>query len=442
MPQPSRRPIWLHSERFLARNLGRPVQRFLHIEAASGILLLATTVMALAWANSPWSTAYRDLWTTDLAINIGGHAVAEDLRHWVNDALMALFFFVVGLEIKQELVSGHLARVREALLPAIAALGGMVVPALIYAAINAGSDGSAGWGIPMATDIAFALGVLALLGDRVPPPLKILLLALAIVDDIGAIAVIAAFYSDDIHGGWALAALVGLVLIAGLTRVRVWYMPVYAVLGLAVWFATLQSGVHATIAGVALGLLCPARPLLPEADAAVIAEELSDDRHVTVTEIRTVSFRLRESVSVAERLQDLLHPWTSYVVIPLFALANAGVELSSDVIGDATTSPITGGVIAGLLIGKFIGITGAIFLATTLRIVTLPTGVTMPQIAGMAMLAGIGFTVSLFIAGLAFDSAILDAEAKIGILAASALAAVAGSLMLRATLPRIPRGRH
>ena len=291
----------------------------------------------------------------------------------------------------------------------------------------------------MATDIAFALGVLALLGDRVPPPLKILLLALAIVDDIGAIAVIAAFYSDDIHGGWALAALAGLALIAVLTRVRVWYVPVYAVLGVAVWFATLESGIHATIAGVALGLLCPAKPLMPEADAAAIAEELSDDRQVTVTEIRTVSFRLRESVSVAERLQDLLHPWTSYVVIPLFALANAGVELSSDVIGDAATSPITGGVIAGLLIGKFVGITGAIFVATKLRIATLPTGVTMPQIAGMAMLAGIGFTVSLFIAGLAFDTAALDAEAKIGILAASALAAVAGSLVLRATLPTASR---
>lgn len=438
MSQPSRRPIWLHSERFLARNLGRPVQRFLHIEAASGILLLATTVVALAWANSPWSAAYRDLWTTDIAINIGHHVVAEDLRHWVNDALMALFFFVVGLEIKQELVTGHLARMREALLPAIAALGGMIVPALIYAAINAGGDGGGGWGIPMATDIAFALGVLALLGDRVPPPLKILLLALAIVDDIGAIAVIAAFYSDDIHGGWALAALAGLVLIASLTRVRVWYVPVYAVLGSAVWFATLESGIHATIAGVALGLLCPARPLLPEADADVIAEELSDDRHVTVTEIRAVSFRLRESVSVAERLQDLLHPWTSYVVIPLFALANAGVELSSDVIGDATTSPITIGVIAGLLAGKFVGITAAIFLATKLGIATLPPGVTMPQIAGMAALAGIGFTVSLFIAGLAFGAGPMVAEAKIGILAASALAAVAGSLMLRGTIPRTP----
>ncbi len=441
MPQASRRPIWLHSDRFLARNLGRPVMRFLHIEAAGGILLLAGTVAALTWANSPWSASYRDLWATEIAVDVGGHLVAEDLRHWVNDGLMALFFFVVGLEIKQELVTGHLARFREALLPAVAALGGMVVPALIYAAINIGDDGSAGWGIPMATDIAFALGVLALLGERVPASLKILLLALAIVDDIGAIAVIAVFYSDDIHAGWALTALTGLALIAVLTKVRVWYIPVYTALGFGVWFATLESGIHATIAGVALGLLCPAKPLLPAGDAAAIAGELSDDQQVTVAEIRTVSFRLRESVSVAERLQDLLHPWTSYVVIPVFALANAGVELSSGAIGDATTSPVTVGVVAGLLIGKFVGITGAVFLATRAGVAALPAGVTMRQIGGMAMLAGIGFTVSLFISGLAFDIAALDAEAKIGILAASTLAAVAGSLLLRAALPGVPRDR-
>ncbi len=441
MPQASRRPIWLHSDRFLARNLGRPVMRFLHIEAAGGILLLAGTVVALTWANSPWSASYRDLWATEIAVDVGGHLVAEDLRHWVNDGLMALFFFVVGLEIKQELVTGHLSRLREALLPAVAALGGMVVPALIYAAINIGGDGSAGWGIPMATDIAFALGVLALLGERVPASLKILLLALAIVDDIGAIAVIAVFYSDDIHAGWALTALTGLALIAVLTKVRVWYIPVYTALGFAVWFATLESGIHATIAGVALGLLCPAKSLLPAGDAAAIAGELSDDQQVTVAEIRTVSFRLRESVSVAERLQDLLHPWTSYVVIPVFALANAGVELSSGAIGDATTSPITVGVVAGLLIGKFVGITGAVFLATRAGVAALPAGVTMRQIGGMAMLAGIGFTVSLFISGLAFDIAALDAEAKIGILAASTLAAVAGSLLLRAALPGVPRDR-
>jgi NhaA family Na+:H+ antiporter len=431
-----RLPIWLHSDRFLARNLARPALRFLHIEAAGGVLLLGSTVVALVWVNSPWSATYHNLWATEVAINVGGHVVAEDLGHWVNDGLMALFFFVVGLEIKQELVTGHLSRVREAALPAVAAIGGMVAPALIYTAMNVGGHGAGGWGIPMATDIAFALGVLALLGERVPPALKTLLLALAIVDDIGAIAVIAVFYSDGINGGWALAALAGLAVIIALTRVRVWWVPLYAVLGFGVWFATLESGIHATIAGVALGLLCPAKPLMPAADAAAIAEQLSDDPHVTVTEIRTVSFRLRESASVAERLQDLLHPWTSYVVIPLFALANAGVELSSRAVGDAAKSPITGGVVAGLLIGKIIGITGAIFLATRLKIVTLPVGISMPQITGLAMLAGIGFTVSLFISGLAFDDAALDAQAKLGILAASVLAGVLGSLVLRAVLPR------
>ena len=436
VPHAPRPPIWLHSDRFLARNLGRPVLRFLHIEASGGILLLASTIIAVVWANSPWSDTYTSLWATKIAIEVGGYAVAEDLRHWINDGLMALFFFVVGLEIKQELVTGQLSRAREALLPAVAALGGMVVPALTYAAINAGGEGSAGWGIPMATDIAFALGVLALLGDRVPATLKILLLALAIVDDIGAIVVIAAFYSDNIQGRWVLAALAALVLIALLKRRKVWYVPVYAVLGLTVWYATFESGVHATIAGVALGLLTPAKPLMPETDAEAVAEELSDDPHVTVGEIRAVSFRLRESASVAERLQDLLHPWTSYLVIPLFAIANAGVVLSSEMIGDAAASKVTGGVVAGLLVGKFIGITGAIFLATRLGFATLPIGITMRQIAGMAILAGIGFTVSLFITGLAFDDTALAPEAKIGVLAASALAAVVGSLMLRAALPR------
>ena len=435
------RPIWLHSDRFLARNLGRPLQRFLHIEASGGLVLLTSTIVALVWANSPWSEAYRDLWSTEVALDIGGHVVADDLRHWVNDGLMALFFFVVGLEIKQELVTGHLSKVRDALLPAIAAVGGMVVPAALYLLINVGDDGGAGWGIPMATDIAFAVGVLALLGPRVPTTLKVLLLALAIVDDIGAIIVIATFYSDEIHTGWALAALGGFALVVVLRQVRVWYVPVYAVVGTVVWFATFESGIHATIAGVALGLLTPARQLMPSSESAALADELSNDRQVTVEEVRAMSFRLRESVSVSERLQDLLHPWTSYVVIPLFALANAGVELSSDVIGDAVTSRVTLGVAAGLLLGKLVGITGAVFLATRLRIATLPSGVTLPHIAGMALLAGIGFTVSLFIAGLAFDDPGLEDQAKIGILVISIVAAVAGSVVLRLTLPR-PSDRH
>jgi NhaA family Na+:H+ antiporter len=428
---PQTPPTWLNSDRFLARNLARPVQRFLHVEAAGGIALLAGTIIALVWANSPWADSYHDLWETRLAFDLGGHVVADDLRHWVNDGLMALFFFVVGLEIKQELSEGgHLATVKDATLPAIAALGGMVVPAAIYAVINAGGDGSAGWGIPMATDIAFALGVVALLGSRVPTPLKVMLLALAIVDDIGAIVVIAVFYSDDIHAGWALAALAGLALVAVLARIRVWYRPVYAVLGFAVWFATFESGVHATIAGVALGLLAPARPLLPDSASSAITAELSEDHDVTVAEVRRASFRLRESVPVAERMQDALHPWTSYVVIPVFALANAGVVLSRDVLADAAASPITIGVVVGLVVGKFVGITGAVALATRLKLGRLPEGVSMRHVRGIAALAGIGFTVSIFISGLAFDDGGAD-EAKIGVLVASALAAVVGTLLLR-----------
>jgi len=435
VPHP-RLPTWQYSDRFLARRLARPALRFLHVEAAGGLLLLMSTVAALVWVNSPWASSYHELWGTEVTLNVGGHVLEEDLRHWVNDALMAVFFFVVGLEIKQELVTGHLSTAQSALLPAIAALGGMVAPALIFAAINGGGDGSAGWGIPMATDIAFAVGVLALFGDRVPTSLKVLLLALAIVDDIGAIVVIAVFYSGQINATWGLAAAGGLFLIVVLQRLRVWYVPVYVVAGVGVWLATFESGIHATIAGVALGLLCPAKPLLPENEAAAIADELSADSQVSLTELRAVTFRLRESVPVAERLQDLLHPWTSYVVIPIFALANAGVVVSADLVSDAATSAVTGGLVAGLVIGKFVGVTGAVFAATRLRVARLPDGVTMHHVAGMALLAGIGFTVSLFIAGLAYDDAALVAQAKVGILAASALAGLLGSAVLSVALRR------
>ena len=430
MPQLHGRPTWLGSDRFLARSLGRPIARFLHVEASGGVLLLVATAAALVWANSPWSASYESFWSTEVAVNINGHVVAEDLRHWVNDGLMALFFFVVGLEIKRELVGGQLASVRAAALPAIAALGGMVVPAGIYLALNAGGTGSDGWGIPMATDIAFAVGVLALLGDRVPPTLSVLLLSLAIVDDIGAIVVIAAFYTDEIAVDWALGAIAGLLLVWMLRRFGVWYLPVYVVLGAAIWYATLESGVHATIAGVALGLLTPARPLLTEPDADRIAEELSEDHDVTASEVRALSFRLRESVSVAERLQDLLHPYTSFMVIPVFALANAGVQISTDSISDAASSSITAGVAAGLVVGKVVGIAGAVALAVRFGVVRLPAGVSPRHVLGMSAIAGIGFTVSLFIAALAFGDAALEAEAKLGILAASAVAALVGAAIL------------
>lgn len=429
---------WLRSDRFLARSVARPVNRFLHIEASGGLLLVAAAVVALVWANSPWAASYRDLWATQLTIDLGGHAITEDLRHWINDGLMTLFFFVIGLEIKNELTNGQLAKPRDAAVPAAGAIGGMVVPALLFLAFNLGGDGASGWGIPMATDVAFAVGVLALLGDRIPAELKVLLLGLAIVDDIGAIIVIAAFYSDGLQGEWLATAACGLLVMAVLRRVGVRYLPVYAVIGSGIWLATFNSGVHATIAGVALGLLAPARAFLPEIDADRIADELSADQAVTSAEVRDISFRLRESIPVTERLQNLLHPWTSYLIVPLFALANAGVAISLDGLRDAATSPVTLGVTVGLVLGKLIGVAGAIALAVHLRIGRLPDGVTSRHITGMAAIAGIGFTVSIFVTGLAYDRPDLADQATIGVLAASILAAAIGTTILASHHPDAP----
>ncbi len=327
---PAERATWLRSDRWLARSIAQPISRFLAIEASGGLLLVAAAVIALVWANSPWSDSYFDLWHTELTVEVGSRVVSEDLQHWINDGLMTLFFFVIGLEIKHEVTHGQLTSPRAAAVPIAGAIGGMVVPALLYVAINLGGDGSSGWGIPMATDIAFAVGVLALLGDRVPSELKVLLLGLAIVDDIGAILVIALFYTESVQLGWLAGGVAILVAMVLLDRARVRYLPVYVVLGIAVWFTFYESGVHATLAGVALGLLAPSRPFLTAVDADRIADELSADQAVTAAEVRDISFRIRESVPVTERLEDLLHPWTSYLVVPLFALANAGIVLSGD----------------------------------------------------------------------------------------------------------------
>ncbi len=431
MPSPPARATWLHSDRPLARAVARPITRFLHVEASGGVLLAVAVVVALVWANSPWSTSYVDFWHTELSIRVGGWSITEDLQHWVNDGLMTLFFFVIGLEIKHELSRGQLTTIRRAAIPAAGALGGMIVPAALYAAFNIGGAGGAGWGIPMATDVAFALGVLALLGSRVPSELKVLLLGLAIVDDIGAIVVIALFYADGIHGQWLVAAAVGLGLVVVLQRMHVRYVPLYAAVGIGIWFATFESGVHATIAGVVLGLLTPARPFLDRERV----DDLPPDAHVTPAEVRSMGFRLRESVPTTERLQDFLHPWTSYVVIPVFALANAGVVLSADTLADAVTSPVSIGVIVGLVAGKLFGVAGAVLLAARLGVGTLPAGITARHIFGMAGIAGIGFTVSIFVAGLAFDDPAITDEAKIGVLAASAIAALVGAAILL-TAPR------
>ncbi len=404
----------------------RPLVDFLHTEAAGGVALVVATIVALVWANSPWDASYNDLWGTQLVVSLGSRELDLDLRQWVNEGLMALFFFVVGLEIKRELVEGELRDRRRAMLPVCAALGGMLAPALIYTAFNAGGRGSEGWGIPMATDIAMAVGVLSLMGSRVSPSLKLFLLALAIVDDIGAIVVIAVFYTDDTQGA-ALLAAVGVVLaMAVMRRSGVRSTAAYVVAGVVLWFTLHESGIHATLAGAVLGLMTPTQPIRrPELiDAAELADVSSyQAARQTVT-------AARESVSVVEWLEHLLHPWTSFVVVPLFALANAGIPLSRATLDDALTSSVAGGIVVGLVVGKVVGITGFSWLAVRLRIARLPDDITWWDIVGVSAVAGIGFTVSIFITGLAFGGDPLEDQAKVAILAASLLAAAIGSTLV------------
>ena len=424
-----KRPTFASSDNSLAKFVARPVLRFVDREVAGGILLLVATAVALVWVNTGWDDSYNALWHTEIELAVGTwHLPHMSLGHFVNDGLMALFFFVVGLEIKRELVTGDLRSVRAAALPVIGAMGGMVVPALFYVMLNTSGEASRGWGIPMATDIAFAIGIVALLGSRVSPKIKLFLLTLAIVDDIGAIAVIAIFYSSDLSTGWLITASVGLIAVWILQRVRVWAIPVYAVLGVFIWYATLESGVHATIAGVALGLLTPARPLLNQRDAQQIVDALPSDANVA--EVRYASFLAQESVPLTERLENMLHPFTAFMIIPIFALANAGIKLSGNTISDAATSSVTLGIMLGLVIGKPLGITLFAWVATRFGL-TLPEGVHWPQFIGMGFAAGIGFTVSIFVGGLAFESEGITDLAKIGILVASLIAAVAALLLLR-----------
>jgi NhaA family Na+:H+ antiporter len=413
-------------------------------------VLLVATAAALIWANSPWSDTYFDFWHAEIDVQVGtvdvfskaGHA-RFTMEELVNDGLMAVFFFVIGLEIKRELVVGMLRNRRDAALPLFAALGGIVVPALIYAAFNAGDAGADGWGIPMATDIAFVVGVVSLLGDKIPRALRVFLLSLAIVDDIVAILVIAVFYTEQVSIEWLVIAVLLGVVVYGMRRARVWYYPVYVVVGAFLWWAGFKSGVHATIAGVALGLITPARPLLSEDEALQVAGSLSERPDVSPADVRLASFHLRESVSVAERLETAIHPISSFFIIPVFALANAGVELSASGISDAARSSVTIGVVVGLVVGKTVGITVFSLAATKLGLAQFPVGMGMRQLLGLSMLAGIGFTVSLFITGLAgFDDPALVDQAKIGILAASAVAAAGGLLILSSATDSLDDDRH
>lgn len=424
-------PIFLTSDRLLARYVARPMVEFLQVEAAGGVLLLLAAVTALIWANSSWSDSYLSLWNTNITFSVGSAELSESLQGWVNDGLMVIFFFVVGLEIKYEIVAGHLRDLRVASVPIIAAFGGMAVPALVFVLFAGRSEGAHGWGIPMATDIAFAVGILSLLGSRIPPAARIFLLTLAVVDDIGAITVIAVFYTADVSLGWLLAAVIALIGIVVLARVRVWRLPIYVTLGLFTWFATYQSGVHATIAGVVIGLLAPAHPLLRERVARKYARSALADDNLSHEEIRRLGFLLRESLPVVTRLEHHLHPVSSFVILPIFALANAGVDLRGGVVGDALHSPVTLGIAMGLLIGKVVGITAASWLVIKFGLGRLPERTTWPMMVGLGIVGGIGFTVSLFIVGLSFpQDPLLIAQAKVGVLAASALAGCAGLAFL------------
>lgn len=402
-----------------------PLRDFLHTESSGAALLAVAASVALLWANSPWSTSYEALWTTRASFSFAGHSLELDLRHWVNDGLMTIFFFVVGLEIKREVTHGHLASRRAALLPGLAALGGMVVPALVYLAI-AGSSAPRGWAIPVATDIALAVGVLSVAKSRVPTSLRAFLLGLAIVDDIGAIIIIAVVYSTGVAYGWLAAALFGVGLAILVRRSGVQAIAVYVAVGASVWFAMHEGGIHPTIAGVMMGLLAPSSP-------RTHAELIDLDDGIEMNEVdaaRLASKAARDSVSIVEWLLHVLHPWSSFLIVPVFALANSGIEVSVNGLRDASTSAVTWGVLFGLLLGKPLGIFVATRLAIRMGVADSPEDSGSRQLVGVGTAAGIGFTVALFIAELALPNELDQTNAKMAILGASIVAAVLSLMIL------------
>ncbi|OFW53108.1 MAG: Na+/H+ antiporter NhaA [Actinobacteria bacterium RBG_16_70_17] len=536
MPDDRLHSTWLHSDRFIPARFLRPVLRFTRVEAAGGLVLLLAAVAALVWANLPSTDSYERFWESSVDIRIGAGALHETLRGLVNDGLMTIFFFVVGLEIKRELVHGELQDPKTAALPVLAAVGGMVIPAAIYLAFAAGIGAAHGWAVPVATDIAFSLGVLALLGNRVPVGARLFLLTLAIADDIGGIVVIALAYTEQVRVWWLLGSIATLVAVWAAGRVKVRALTFYCLAAFAAWFCLLESGVHATLSGVALAFLTPAAALYgdeqyrdrtrrilgryetdaaaPHGDeridqaalalAAVARESVSPldrlDRAlhpwssfavvpifalanagvrfagidlaeaathpvtlgllagkvIGITGFTWLAVRLgwgrlpratgwrqvvglaavaRESVSPLDRLDRALHPWSSFAVVPIFALANAGVRFAGIDLAEAATHPVTLGVALGLLAGKVIGITGFTWLAVRLGWGRLPRATGWRHVVGLAAVAGIGFTVALFIAGLAFTDPLLADQAKLGIFAGSLLAGLLGYVVLRLTPP-------
>jgi NhaA family Na+:H+ antiporter len=422
-----------------------PFREFTAREASGGVLLMAAALVALVWANSPFSDSYAELWETTVTIGAGPFILAKSLHLWINDGLMAIFFLVVGLEIKRELLVGELASARRAVLPIAAAVGGAILPAILFLLVAGGDPVAArGWGVPMATDIAFALGVLALLGSRVPVGLRIFLTALAIVDDLLAVLVIAVFYSSDLSVP-ALAAA-GLVLL-GLVianRLGVRRPIVYAVLGVALWVAVLQSGIHATVAGVLLAMTIPARTRIDPADflerargfmedfGRQVDDDPDDEHHAALWELEDLTEGAQAPML---RFEHALHPWVAFLIVPLFALSNAGVHIGGDLAATAM-EPVVLGVLVGLVLGKQVGITLASLVVVRAGLAALPDGVTWRHIYGTAWLGGIGFTMSLFVSDLAFGGSPALELAKVGILAASVVAGTGGYLILRSVRPR------
>ncbi len=419
----------------------RPLEKFLHVEAASGVVLLLCTAVALGLANSDAAEWFAGIWKTRVSIGFGSFQMDHPLYHWINDGLMAIFFFVIGLEVKRELVIGELREMRMAALPIAAAIGGMVVPAGVYLLLQGGTDAQDGWGIPMATDIAFVVGCMAVLGKRIPHGLRVLLLSLAIADDIGAILVIAIGYTESIDMTALGLGFASIALVWAMGRVGIRSFGLYTIVGVLVWLAFHESGVHATIAGVILGLMTPAKSYVSkpafgsvmDRARAVLNGDTWDDTSHRSEKVRKFTRAARETLSPLEYLEGLLHPWMGFAIMPIFALANAGVPFEfADV-----TAPVALAVGAGLVIGKPLGIVLMSFLAVKLGLAALPKGVTWSVLAGGGCLAGIGFTMALFISGLALGGDNLDV-AKVGILFASAVAAILGMGSLLMLLPKPP----
>ncbi len=422
-------------ESLVTRTLVMPIQRFIHIQGISSVILLAAAVIALLWANSPWHDTYHHVWEMELKLS----RLELPIHAWINDMLMAIFFFLVGMEIKHEIVHGELADMRRAAFPIFGALGGMIVPAVLFAATNLGREGQHGWGIPMATDIAFSLGVLGMV-KGVPADLKIFLLSLAIADDIGAILVIAIFYSSSLDRAALLVGLVILGLIFVLLKLGISQPILYFVLGVGFWVAILRSGIHATIAGVILGFMVPTTATLSLQDFQDIAPGMAQRFRDAMAAGDVKSAKnllggfdqlLNGTESPSERLTRLLNDWVSFLVLPLFALANAGVTFSGGTWHDLLSSRVAWGIMLGLLIGKPLGIIGFAKAAVMGGLAQLPTGVTWRQISAVGVLAGIGFTVSIFISSLAFDDPAFLLQAKTAVLAASLLAGLLGYFALR-----------